>query len=137
MFKSRICKCVSCLIRTNVFISYNCIFQTIRYSKCHSLLAMNAEEFRRHGREMVDYIADYYENIRDRDVMHRVRPGYVTSMMRAEAPEAPETWEDIFKDVEDVVMPGVSYLVVDSQKPILSSGVMDQVVRLGDLVDCV
>ncbi|XP_046342768.2 aromatic-L-amino-acid decarboxylase-like [Haliotis rufescens] len=70
---------------------------------------MNAEEFRRHGREMVDYIADYYENIRDRDVMHRVRPGYLTSMMREEAPEAPETWEDIFKDVEDVVMPGVTH----------------------------
>ena len=59
---------------------------------------------------MVDYIADYLENIRDRRVFPEVRPGYMRDMVPAEAPEHPEAWEDIFKDVENVIMPGVNLL---------------------------
>lgn len=38
---------------------------------------MDTREFRRFGREMVDYIADYLEDIRERPVVHRVKPGYL------------------------------------------------------------
>lgn len=38
---------------------------------------MDANDFRKYGREMVDYIADYLENIRERPVVHRVQPGYL------------------------------------------------------------
>jgi len=56
---------------------------------------------------MVDFIADYLTNIRTRRVFPNVKPGYMRPMIDEEAPEHGEPWEDIFKDVERVIMPGV------------------------------
>ena len=36
---------------------------------------MDAAEFRKRGKEMVDYVADYLENIRDRRPLADVQPG--------------------------------------------------------------
>ena len=36
---------------------------------------MDADEFRTWGKKMVDYIADYLENIRDRRALADVKPG--------------------------------------------------------------
>ena len=70
--------------------------------------AMNTSEFRRRGREMVDYIADYLEGIEGRQVFPDVEPGYLRPLMPSCAPQEPDTFEDIMKDVEKVIMPGVS-----------------------------
>lgn len=69
---------------------------------------MNSEEFRRRGRDMVDYIADYMEQIASRQVFPSVEPGYLRPLIPDSAPEDGETYEEIMKDVERVVMPGVS-----------------------------
>ena len=60
------------------------------------------------GKEMVDYIADYLETIRDRRVFPDVKPGYMRELLNDTAPMEGEEWDDIFKDVERVIMPGVS-----------------------------
>ena len=60
------------------------------------------------GKEMVDYIADYLENIRDRRVYPDVKPGYLRLLVPSSPPEEPESWDDIFNDVERVIMPGVN-----------------------------
>lgn len=57
---------------------------------------------------MVDYIADYIENIEQRQVYPDVEPGYLRGLIPQEAPEEPETYEDVAKDIERVIMPGVS-----------------------------
>ena len=57
---------------------------------------------------MVDYIADYLQNIRSRRVFPNVSPGYMKGLVPDSAPDKGESWEDIFQDVERVVMPGVS-----------------------------
>ena len=44
----------------------------------------------------------------DRRVLPTVKPGYIAEMIPDEAPEEGEPWQDIFKDVERVIMPGVS-----------------------------
>ena len=59
------------------------------------------------GKEMVDYIADYLENIRSRRVFPNVQPGYMRTLVPDTAPEIGEGWDQIFRDVERVVMPGV------------------------------
>ena len=69
---------------------------------------MDSKQFREYGKKMVDYIADYYDNIREREVIHNVSPGYLPPLLPDSAPEDPEDWQDIFKDVERVIMPGVS-----------------------------
>ena len=62
------------------------------------------------GKEMVDYIADYLENIRDRRVFPDVKPGYMRELVPENAPMDGEKWENIFNDVETVIMPGVGFL---------------------------
>ncbi|KAJ8707119.1 hypothetical protein PYW08_011253 [Mythimna loreyi] len=68
---------------------------------------MEHTEFRVKAKEMVDYIADYLENIRDRRVYPSVQPGYLHKLLPKEAPQAPEQWDDIFKDVDEHIMPGL------------------------------
>lgn len=70
---------------------------------------MDAAEFRRRGREMVDYIADYLEGIEGRQVYPDVQPGYLRPLIPGRAPQEPEAYEDIMRDVERVVMPGVTH----------------------------
>ncbi|XP_036183120.1 aromatic-L-amino-acid decarboxylase isoform X2 [Myotis myotis] len=70
---------------------------------------MDASEFRRRGREMVDYIADYIEGIEGRQVYPSVEPGYLRPLIPSCAPQEPDAYEDIMKDVEKVIMPGVTH----------------------------
>lgn len=66
------------------------------------------------GKEMVDYIADYLQNIRQRRVFPDVKPGYIRHLLPEQAPELGEDWDTIFADVERVVMPGVRCLTLFS-----------------------
>ena len=70
---------------------------------------MTAEEFRRHGRAVVDWIADYYENIESLPVVSRVKPGQVRSTLAAHAPETGEPVEDMLRDIADLILPGVTH----------------------------
>ncbi|XP_051920710.1 aromatic-L-amino-acid decarboxylase isoform X2 [Hippocampus zosterae] len=70
---------------------------------------MNAEEFRRRGKEMVDFVADYLENLEQRPVFPDVQPGYLRSLIPTEAPLEPENYEEIMKDVDRVIMPGITH----------------------------
>uniref|UniRef100_A0A8D0Q8X5 Aromatic-L-amino-acid decarboxylase n=1 Tax=Sus scrofa TaxID=9823 RepID=A0A8D0Q8X5_PIG len=70
---------------------------------------MNASDFRRRGKEMVDYVADYLEGIEGRQVYPDVQPGYLRPLIPATAPQEPDTFEDILQDVEKIIMPGVTH----------------------------
>ncbi|XP_034947641.1 histidine decarboxylase isoform X2 [Chelonus insularis] len=70
---------------------------------------MNLEEYRKHGKEMVDYIADYLETIRTRRVYPAVSPGYLRNILPLSAPVEGEPWENIFQDIERCIMPGVTH----------------------------
>ncbi|ESO93106.1 hypothetical protein LOTGIDRAFT_119964, partial [Lottia gigantea] len=61
------------------------------------------------GKEMVDYIADYLENIRSRRVFPDVKPGYMRDLLPDSAPTDGEQWDDIFQDIERVIMPGITH----------------------------
>lgn len=70
---------------------------------------MDVEEFRSRGKEMVDYICDYLENIGSKRVTPNVEPGYLRELLPKEAPEEPEEWDEIMKDVDSKIMPGVTH----------------------------
>ncbi|XP_062514933.1 aromatic-L-amino-acid decarboxylase-like [Corticium candelabrum] len=70
---------------------------------------MDVDEFRRRGKEMVDIVADYYSTIRERRVLSDVQPGYLRPLLPSEAPNEPEKWEDVVKDIERVIMPGITH----------------------------
>ncbi|XP_036086411.1 aromatic-L-amino-acid decarboxylase isoform X1 [Rousettus aegyptiacus] len=70
---------------------------------------MNASEFRRRGREMVEYVAGYLEAIERRQVYPSVEPGYLRPLLPSCAPQEPDTFEEIMEDVEKIIMPGVTH----------------------------
>jgi len=70
---------------------------------------MEAAEYRVKGKEMVDYIADYLENIRERRVFPDVKPGYLRELLPDAAPHEGEEFDKIFADIERVIMPGVTH----------------------------
>ncbi|XP_023105943.1 aromatic-L-amino-acid decarboxylase isoform X2 [Felis catus] len=70
---------------------------------------MNSSEFRRRGKEMTDFVADYLDGIEGRQVYPDVQPGYLRSLVPSTAPEEPDAFEDIINDVERIIMPGVTH----------------------------
>ncbi|XP_055613451.1 aromatic-L-amino-acid decarboxylase-like isoform X1 [Uranotaenia lowii] len=70
---------------------------------------MQAPQFKEFAKEMVDYISNYLENIRDRRVLPEVQPGYLKPLIPSEAPQQPESWQDVMADIERVIMPGVTH----------------------------
>ncbi|KAM8974316.1 histidine decarboxylase [Pelodytes ibericus] len=68
---------------------------------------MESEEYRRRGKELVDYICQYISTVRERRVNPDVQPGYMRSLLPDSAPVESESWDNIFRDIEDIIMPGV------------------------------
>src|SRR3954469_1383147 len=70
---------------------------------------MTPEEFRRHGHEVVEWVADYMERIGELPIAARVAPNDIRSRMPATAPEEPEPFEALLRDLDDVVLPGITH----------------------------
>jgi aromatic-L-amino-acid decarboxylase len=70
---------------------------------------MTPEEFRRHGRAVVDWIADYYDRVESLPVLSRVEPGEVRASLPSEPPIRGEAFEEILADVERCILPGVTH----------------------------
>ncbi|MBA3553073.1 MAG: aspartate aminotransferase family protein, partial [Actinobacteria bacterium] len=70
---------------------------------------MSPDEFRRHGRAVVDWIADYLERIEGFPVLSRVRPGEVRSRLPAHPPATGERVEAMLRDVSDILLPGITH----------------------------
>uniref|UniRef100_A0A7N8X2L4 Histidine decarboxylase n=1 Tax=Mastacembelus armatus TaxID=205130 RepID=A0A7N8X2L4_9TELE len=68
---------------------------------------MQAEEYNRRGKELVDYITQYLGSIRERRVIPDVKPGYMKELLPDTPPTEPQDWDTIFNDFEKVIMPGV------------------------------
>ena len=70
---------------------------------------MQPDEFRRHGHAIIDWIADYQANIRDYPVIPKCAPGDLIDALPATGPQAPETMEQILRDFEALIVPGVTH----------------------------
>jgi aromatic-L-amino-acid decarboxylase len=70
---------------------------------------MTPDEFRRHGKALVDWIADYYERIESFPVLSQVQPGEIRSALPLQPPEQGEDFETILRDVERIILPGVTH----------------------------
>jgi aromatic-L-amino-acid decarboxylase len=70
---------------------------------------MNPEEFRKIGHQLIDWIADYRANIADLPVRSLVEPGAVRAQLPATPPIQPESFDAIFSDLEQIILPGLSH----------------------------
>lgn len=69
---------------------------------------MDPEEFRAHGHRLIDWIADYRARVASRSVMAPAAPGETRAKLPASPPLDPETFDAIARDIEAVVMPGIT-----------------------------
>jgi aromatic-L-amino-acid decarboxylase len=70
---------------------------------------MTPDEFRRCGYAAVDWIADYYEKIETLPVLSQVQPGQIRATLPAAPPEQGQPFEDMLKDVEELILPGLTH----------------------------
>jgi aromatic-L-amino-acid decarboxylase len=70
---------------------------------------MTPDEFRRHGREVVDWVADYMERVGDLPIRSTVAPGDIEAQLPLAPPDAPEPFDALLADLDDVVMPGITH----------------------------
>ena len=70
---------------------------------------MTPEEFRRLGHQIVDWVADYRERAVSLPVMSRVAPGDIKSQLPASPPQAPEGFEAVLRDLDQVIVRGLSH----------------------------
>jgi aromatic-L-amino-acid/L-tryptophan decarboxylase len=70
---------------------------------------MTPSEFRRHGYEVVDWIADYWERVESLPVGAQVKPGEIASSLPVRAPEVGEPFSSLLSDLDSVILPGVTH----------------------------
>jgi aromatic-L-amino-acid/L-tryptophan decarboxylase len=68
---------------------------------------MSPEEFRHHGHELIDWIADYVETVGERRVAPDVEPGDVRALLPEHAPTEQESWAQVLADLDEVIAPTV------------------------------
>jgi aromatic-L-amino-acid decarboxylase len=70
---------------------------------------MSPDDFRRHGHEVIDWIADYYSRIESFPVLSQVKPRQIRESLPLEAPSKREEFADLLNDVKNLILPGVTH----------------------------
>jgi aromatic-L-amino-acid/L-tryptophan decarboxylase len=66
------------------------------------------EEFRRHGHRLIDWLADYQQDLAARPVMAKTKPGEVRDALPSAPPDEPEDFGALIEDLDRIVVPGLS-----------------------------
>ena len=70
---------------------------------------VSADEFRRHGHALVDWIAGYLEHPERFPVLSPVAPGEIRAALPPSPPRTGEPLDAIVADVERTILPGVTH----------------------------
>jgi aromatic-L-amino-acid/L-tryptophan decarboxylase len=65
--------------------------------------------FRTDGAAALEWVAAYLERVRDYPVLAQVEPGQISDALPREAPEGPEPFGDVLRDLDAVLMPGITH----------------------------
>ena len=70
---------------------------------------MPVAEFRRRGKEVIDWIADYHEQVEHYPVLAQVQPGDISASLAPSAPVKGEAFSALLQDLEDKILPGITH----------------------------
>ena len=74
-----------------------------------TVTGVTPDEFRKNGHALIDWIAEYIEDIEQLPVWNpELLPGDVRAMLPAHPPTAPEPFADVLRDMDDIVVPGLT-----------------------------
>jgi aromatic-L-amino-acid/L-tryptophan decarboxylase len=83
-------------------------------------------DFREDGAAALEWAARYLERVDELPVLARVKPGELTAQLPESAPEQPETFADVLRDLDELLLPALttwqsprffSYFAVTSSEP--------------------
>ena len=69
---------------------------------------MPKEDFRKFGYELIDWIANYNENMENLPVLSQIEPNSLKNSLPESAPETGEDFADVLKDVDELILPAVT-----------------------------
>src|SRR4030095_16137577 len=70
---------------------------------------MSADDFRRYGHQVVDWIADYLSHPERYPVLSQNKPDQVKKALPSKAPERGEAMEAMLADLDRVIVPGMTH----------------------------
>ncbi|MBN2862085.1 MAG: aminotransferase class I/II-fold pyridoxal phosphate-dependent enzyme [Bacteroidales bacterium] len=70
---------------------------------------MTPDEFRKHAHDLVEWMARYLENVEHYPVKSRVKPGDIFNQLPDNPPSEGQSFDDILKDIEEIIMPGITH----------------------------
>jgi aromatic-L-amino-acid/L-tryptophan decarboxylase len=70
---------------------------------------MNKEDFRRLGHELIDWIADYFNNIESLPVLAAIEPGDLKALLPDAPPQHGESMEKIIEDLDRLIVPALTH----------------------------
>ena len=70
---------------------------------------MSPEQFRKEGKKIIDWIADYYEQIEDYPVLSQLKPGDIINSLPDAAPQQGEGFDEMIKDLNEKILPGITH----------------------------
>ena len=70
---------------------------------------MSINEFKENGYKVIDWIADYYENIESYPVLSMIKPGELRKSLPKNPPKDGENFNNILTDMDDKIIPGVTH----------------------------
>ncbi len=72
-------------------------------------LGMTAEQFRRAGHDLIDWIAGYLEHVEEYGVLSPVEPGQVRRAVERPLPAEGEAWPALWSDFQQHIIPGITH----------------------------
>lgn len=70
---------------------------------------MTPEEFRRHGYEVINWIADYLQNVETLPVLSQVQPGEIHNALPPTPPQQGEPFDAMLRDIDKIILPGITH----------------------------
>ena len=70
---------------------------------------MTPEQFREEGKKVIDWIADYYENIEKYPILSQVKPGEIKASLPGNPPQTGESMDEMMRDIDNKIMPGITH----------------------------
>ena len=72
-------------------------------------MSKQSDEFKQYAYQVIDWIAEYYDQLEDYPVKSQVKPGEIFNKLPAEAPSSGESFDDIMEDLNTLIMPGITH----------------------------
>jgi aromatic-L-amino-acid decarboxylase len=70
---------------------------------------MNKEDFRRFGHELIDWVADYLDQVEDLPVLSQIQPGDLKAQLPVMPPQKGEAMQQIIADVDRFIVPALTH----------------------------